>query len=147
MGKIKVISSKGKHSQLIEEATKRNEDNAINSQGRARRRPKYLYDCVIGEEEEYLDNELHNLAIFGPSEDPITYEEAIWRKAMETATGAIEKQKTWRLISLPSGAKTIGVKWVYKTKFNGEGKIDKHMARLIVKGYSQQYGNVCPLLL
>ena len=34
----------------------------------------------------------------------------------------------------------IGVKWVYKTKCNVEGKIDRHNARLVVKGYKQQYG-------
>ena len=34
----------------------------------------------------------------------------------------------------------IGVKWDYKTKCNAEGKIDRHKARLVVKGYKQQYG-------
>ena len=34
----------------------------------------------------------------------------------------------------------IGMKWVYKTKFNENGEIDKHKTRLVVKGYSQQQG-------
>ncbi|PNX62606.1 copia-type polyprotein, partial [Trifolium pratense] len=38
------------------------------------------------------------------------------------------------------GAKKIGVKWIYKTKYNEQGKIDKYKARLVAKGYSQQYG-------
>jgi hypothetical protein len=32
------------------------------------------------------------------------------------------------------------VKWVYKTKYNEHGKIDKYKARLVAKGYSQKYG-------
>ncbi|GKV50056.1 hypothetical protein SLEP1_g56772 [Rubroshorea leprosula] len=33
--------------------------------------------------------------------------------------------------------KVIGVKWVYKVKLNPDGSINKHKARLVVKGYSQ----------
>jgi len=32
------------------------------------------------------------------------------------------------------------MKWVYKTKKNVEGKVDKHKARLVVKGYKQKHG-------
>ena len=41
---------------------------------------------------------------------------------------------------LPPGGKTIGVKWVFKTKFNKNGEVDKYKARLVAKGYCQQYG-------
>jgi hypothetical protein len=34
----------------------------------------------------------------------------------------------------------IGVKWVFRTKFNPDGSINKHKARLVVKGYSQIFG-------
>ena len=32
------------------------------------------------------------------------------------------------------------MKWIYKTKYNEHGKIDKYKARLVAKGYSQKYG-------
>nr|GEU68375.1 copia-type polyprotein [Tanacetum cinerariifolium] len=53
---------------------------------------------------------------------------------------AMVKNKTWELISLPEGCKAIGTKWIFKTKLNEKGEIEKHKARLVVKGYSQQYG-------
>jgi hypothetical protein len=30
------------------------------------------------------------------------------------------------------------VKWIFKTKLNADGSINKHKARLVVKGYSQE---------
>ncbi|MCI04453.1 retrovirus-related pol polyprotein from transposon tnt 1-94, partial [Trifolium medium] len=113
---------------------------------RPRRPPGYLRNYVTGTEE--LDNidQLQNLAIamFSTSEDPTTYEEAaklkIWREAMESEIHAIESNDTWQLTTLPQGAKAIGVKWIFKTKYNEKGKIEKYKARLVAKGYSQKYG-------
>ncbi|KAI5351719.1 hypothetical protein L3X38_004610 [Prunus dulcis] len=53
---------------------------------------------------------------------------------------SIEKNQTWTLTELSAGAKRIGVKWFYKTKYNEHGKIDKYKARLVGKRYSQKYG-------
>ena len=39
---------------------------------------------------------------------------------------------------MPPGKKSIGVKWVYKTKFRPDGQIDRLKARLVVKGYKQK---------
>ena len=52
----------------------------------------------------------------------------------------IEKNKTWDLVNRPHHKKVIGVKWVFKTKLNAEGSINKHNAMLVVKGYAQVYG-------
>jgi len=32
------------------------------------------------------------------------------------------------------------VKWIYKTKLNEEGKVDKYKAKLVAKGYTQTKG-------
>lgn len=76
--------------------------------------------------------------------DPITYEEAakeeVWREAMKDELAAIEKNNTWKLVTLPEGKTTVGLKWIYKTKVNADGSIQRHKARLVAKGYSQLYG-------
>jgi hypothetical protein len=50
----------------------------------------------------------------------------------------IEKNETWMLVDRPVHNKVIGVKWIFKTKLNADGSINKHKARLVVKGYSQE---------
>ncbi|CAL2270440.1 unnamed protein product [Prunus armeniaca] len=70
--------------------------------------------------------------------DPISFEEAVkdtkWQMAMEAEINSIEKNHTWELTDLPKGHKTIGVKWVFKTKLNEKGEIGKHKAHLVAKG-------------
>jgi len=40
-------------------------------------------------------------------------------------------------MDLPIGAKTIGVKLIFKAKLNEVAEVDKYKARLVAKGYSQ----------
>uniref|UniRef100_A0A803PYF0 Reverse transcriptase Ty1/copia-type domain-containing protein n=1 Tax=Cannabis sativa TaxID=3483 RepID=A0A803PYF0_CANSA len=58
----------------------------------------------------------------------VAAKESKWRKAMDAEIVAIERNNTWELMELPKGQKTIGVKWVYKTKLKENGEIDKHKA-------------------
>ncbi|KAL3500574.1 hypothetical protein ACH5RR_039667 [Cinchona calisaya] len=59
---------------------------------------------------------------------------------MEEEIVAIRKNETWNLVDLPKGKKVIGLKWVFKTKYNTDGSVQKHKARLVARGYSQQRG-------
>jgi hypothetical protein len=59
---------------------------------------------------------------------------------MNQEIDSIEKNKTWDCVYLPKHKTSIGVKWVYKTKLNEKGQIEKHKARLVAKGFSQQLG-------
>lgn len=43
-------------------------------------------------------------------------------------------------MDLPPGKDAIGLKWVYKSKFNSDGSLQKHKAHLVVKGYAQVLG-------
>ena len=52
----------------------------------------------------------------------------------------INKHKTWEQVDRPKYRKIIGVKWVFRTKRNADGSINKHKERLVVKGYAQVFG-------
>ena len=96
----------------------------------------------IYQEEMYEDEfeESANFVLFSHT-DPMSFEELVkekkWCKAMDEEIDAIERNETWELTELPPKKQVIRVKWVYKTKCNVEGKIDRHKARLVVKGYQQ----------
>ena len=44
---------------------------------------------------------------------------------MDLEIKAIKRKETWELTGFPKGMKQIGVKWVFKTKFNENGEVDK----------------------
>lgn len=77
--------------------------------------------------------------------DTITFEEAKkskkWKRAIVEEIGSIYKNVTWELSELPSEKKIVGVKWIYKTKYKPNGEVDKYKAKLVAKGYIQEYGN------
>ncbi|CAL9018516.1 unnamed protein product [Prunus brigantina] len=76
--------------------------------------------------------------------EPESFEEAAkddsWKKAMEDEITMIEKNNTWELVDRPFDKPIIGVKWIYKTKLNLDGSVQKNKARLVAKGYSQKPG-------
>lgn len=63
-----------------------------------------------------------------------------WLAAAEEEIESLKEHKVWTLCDLPPGKKTISCKWVFKTKFNGNGQIDSYKARLVARGFSQRYG-------
>lgn len=53
---------------------------------------------------------------------------------------SMKKNDVWELVELPNGCKPIGCKWVFKTKLDPNGNIERHKARLVAKGYTQKEG-------
>jgi len=70
------------------------------------------------------------LFFFICNDDPIIFSKAAkeekWNEAMNSKIQSIERNNTWELTELPIGAKTIDVKWIYKTKLNEEGNVKKY---------------------
>ena len=81
-----------------------------------------------------------NVAALEPNSCYEALQSENWRKAMEEELRMIEKNGTWVLVNKPAGKKILGVKWVFKLKMNADGSVNRHKARLVVKGYSQEIG-------
>ena len=53
---------------------------------------------------------------------------------------ALYSNDTWELVALPPGKSPVSCHWVYIVKVGPDGQIDRLKARLVTKGYTQQYG-------
>jgi hypothetical protein len=67
--------------------------------------------------------------------DPTSFEEAMrsahsskWLKAMEDEMRSMSTNRVWDLEEIPKGAKIVGCKWVYKTKCDTKGNIERFKA-------------------
>ena len=71
-------------------------------------------------------------------QEPTSYDEAAkesgWRIAMQEELRMINKNETWELVERPDNQKIIGVKWVFRIKYNSGGFVNKLKAGLVVKG-------------
>ncbi|KAK9083162.1 hypothetical protein Scep_029633 [Stephania cephalantha] len=63
-----------------------------------------------------------------------------WFNAMIDELKSMDDNKVWELVELPEGAKQVGCKWVFKTKRDSHGNIERHKARLVAKCYNQKDG-------
>ena len=59
---------------------------------------------------------------------------------MKVAMDSIAFNRVWDLVELPCGIKTIGCKWVFRTKKDSYGNFERHKARLVAKGFSPREG-------
>ena len=57
---------------------------------------------------------------------------------MEDEMKSLNANKVWDLEIIPKGVKTVGCKWVYKTKLDSQGNIERYKARLVAKGLRKE---------
>ncbi|XP_042467162.1 uncharacterized mitochondrial protein AtMg00820-like [Zingiber officinale] len=85
-----------------------------------------------------------NAAIVEEATEPETFEEASqspeWVIAMKEEIDALQQNQTWDLLPKPRDVKPISCKWVFKIKRRLDGSIERYKARLVPRGFSQQYG-------
>jgi len=55
---------------------------------------------------------------------------------MEEKIKFMRDNDIWDLIELPEGVKPIGCKWIFKTKRDSMGNIERYKARLVAKGFT-----------
>ena len=80
----------------------------------------------------------------GNVSDPTTYKEAIvspqsnfWINAKKDEMTSMSQNKVWSLVDLPYGCRSIGCKWMFKTKRDAKGQVERYKTRLVTKGYNQ----------
>lgn len=85
-----------------------------------------------------------HVAMMAINDEPSTFEQAIksddheqWEKAMDEEYDSLIENRTWKP---PDGQKVIDNRWVFKLKQNPDGSIDRYKARLVVRGFTQEYG-------
>ena len=80
-------------------------------------------------------------------DDPINFQQAMqsdnsqkWIDAMNEEMKSMKDNEVWELVPLPEGKKPIGCKWIFKTKRDSKGNVERYKARLVAKGFTQKEG-------
>jgi hypothetical protein len=78
---------------------------------------------------------------------PQSYKQAIshpdkklWEQAINSELDSLAEFNTFTSCPLPIGRKPIDTRWVFAVKRDSNGKIIRHKARLVVKGFQQKEG-------
>lgn len=79
--------------------------------------------------------------------EPKGYEEAVksgdrneWQKTMQSEYDSLLKNQRWILVEKPKNQRVIDNKCVYKIKRHPNGMIERYKARVVARGFTQEYG-------
>ena len=95
----------------------------------------------------YVFLEEHDFDIGVLEDDPINFQQVkqsanshLWINAMKEEIKSMKDNDVWDLVKLPEGVKPIGCKWIFKTKRDSTGNVERYKARLVAKGFTQKEG-------
>lgn len=63
-----------------------------------------------------------------------------WKQAIQEEYGALLRNNTWTITTLPSGRSSINSRWILKIKPGVWGADPRYKEKLVAKGYSQRFG-------
>ena len=75
-----------------------------------------------------------------PTSHKVALQDPNWTPAMDDAIDAFIETKTWDLVPRPKNTNIVNSMWLYKHKFDADGKPFKHKVRLVANGKSQEEG-------
>jgi hypothetical protein len=74
----------------------------------------------------------------GIETDPTSFKEAMkswhlseWLDDVKDETKSMSTNDVWDLVETPKGSKSVGCKWVYNTKYDSKGNVERFKARLV----------------
>lgn len=92
------------------------------------------------------EEDVSGAALMAVSGEPTSYSQATssvqresWKAAMAEEMKSLVANGTWELVKF-TGQKLVDNRWVYKVKFDVDGEVDRHKARLVARGFRQMYG-------
>ena len=79
--------------------------------------------------------------------DPVSFDQAMsgensdkWLMAMKEELKSMDDNNVWEMTELLKDSKRVDCKWVFKTKRDSQGNVERYKARLVAKGYTQKDG-------
>ena len=78
----------------------------------------------------------HEFNVFEET-NPITFTEAMSSANSLDELASIQNNQVWNLVELSANSRPVGCKWVFKTKRDAQGQIERYKARLVAKDYTQ----------
>lgn len=61
-----------------------------------------------------------------------------WNPTMTDEVGAMTKTRKWDLVPRPNDANIVRSMWLFKYKYNADGVLNRHKARLVANDKSQE---------
>ncbi|RVW41386.1 Retrovirus-related Pol polyprotein from transposon TNT 1-94 [Vitis vinifera] len=120
---------------VTQEVSNENE-NVPTTEVSLRRSQREKRPAISNDYEVYLNECDYDV---GLESDPTSYDQAInsenstlWLYAMEEELKSMKDNEVWDLVELPKGIKTIGCKWIFKTKHDSKGNVERYKARIVM---------------
>ena len=60
---------------------------------------------------------------------------------MDDEIQSLKENGTWQEVEPPAGRRIVDSKWVYKIKQKADGSMERYKARVVAKGFSQQFSS------
>ena len=84
---------------------------------------------------DYVVYSLEHECELSIDKDPVSFQKAMecdnsekWFNAMKEEMQSMSDNQVWDLVELPKGSKQVGCKWVFKTKRDSKGNIERYKA-------------------
>ena len=97
--------------------------------------------------DDYVVYDVESECDLSLDEEPKTFRKAMesensekWSNAAEEEISSMNVNKVWDLEELPDGFKTVGCKWIFTTKRDSKGNLERYKAHLVAKGFTQKDG-------
>ena len=103
------------------------------------RRPAISDDYIVYlQEHEYEVGDVSYLTTY--KEAIVSPQSNFWIDAIKDEVTFVSLNKVLSLVDFSNGCRPFGCKWVFKTKRDAKGQVERYKARLVAKSYSQRKG-------